>query len=187
MQQLISPVPSISKAVQFHLMIKVLESSPIQEYAISIEEFTNKNHTFEIQSTYEHISRSSFTPFLIDSFRAAKGSIFHQLVYCDWIRVNTGFNYRVSVNNFLEAGGWSCLTDIEKTFFLKAHQRVKVKDHKKINDETFDEDFINGFEAFVSDLAGDDGDYSYLARPLQTLRGIPRRNLVRNLESFVKR
>ena len=70
------------------------------------------------------VTRSNFASLLEKSFSASRGDLRTQVLYFEWIRANTGFNYQLSLKAFLAAGGWRCFTAAERTNLMRSFNKV---------------------------------------------------------------
>lgn len=69
--------------------------------------------------------RSTFTPFVIESFGVSMGSPIIQALYFEYLRNRTGFDSNASFGNYFSAGGAVSLRDEEKERILSAIRGVE--------------------------------------------------------------
>lgn len=67
---------------------------------ISKEDFLTPPEGLHPYDSDEPVDRSTFTPWLINSFRLSRGEPIVQFVVWEWTRINRNFDYRASLVNF---------------------------------------------------------------------------------------
>jgi hypothetical protein len=72
----------------------------------------------------EQWTRENFSGAVTDSFAKSQGSIMAQFAVLEWQRLNHGFAYAPTFENFLEAGGHTRLSQAEQDSMITAFNRV---------------------------------------------------------------
>ena len=94
-------------------------------YSISVEQF--QQPLSEEPSKYSfgsQVTRENFTSMYTDSFAESRGDYGVQLAYFEWLHRNTNFDYRQTLQNFLEANTWDNSSYAEQQVFINAYNRV---------------------------------------------------------------
>src|SRR5437660_212057 len=69
-------------------------------------------------------TRENFPKAVTDSFAKSQGSIMAQFAILEWQRLNQGFDYATTFQNYLEANGHHCLSKPAQDAMISAFNRV---------------------------------------------------------------
>lgn len=85
----------------------------------------------------ELVTRQNFGSFLERSFAFSRGNVRWQIGYLEWIKAQTGFDYEITLKNFLQVGGFTSLSLDEQQAFIQAFESVMK--HKTSEDNVWDD------------------------------------------------
>jgi len=109
-------------------------SSPEAEgglYSISVDEFLGpapmNPQLYNARDPSQRVTRDTFMSMWTDSFGKSRGRESPQYLFLEWLMSNNGHDYRTSLGNLSEAGGWECLSREEQNMFVSAVSRVFKK------------------------------------------------------------
>ncbi len=71
------------------------------------------------------INRDNFTSILIESFAVSEADSDRHAFYFEWRKAQTGFDYRITLQSFIQAGGWNCLSVAEQNTFKTAFRHIQ--------------------------------------------------------------
>lgn len=91
---------------------------------ISVADFLQQPQDVTAYKSGEKVTRANFIPFLIRSFEISRGEPIWQYIYFSWVQERTGFDWKGTLANLLDAGVWECLSDKERKMFIGAYNKV---------------------------------------------------------------
>ena len=82
----------------------------------------------------------------------------------------------------MQAGGWDCLYDVEKSLFVTEYARIK--NHPGANDPDITEEISGSLNLFINGLAQPNKELvATLVNP-DVLVGLPKNDLIKRLKNF---
>lgn len=91
---------------------------------ISVSEFSMTPHAMSGYKSGDIINRSNFLPWLTRSFAVSLGDIEDQYMFMSWVSESQGFDWRTTLQNFIDSGGWENLADEERLLFAGEFSKV---------------------------------------------------------------
>lgn len=71
------------------------------------------------------VTRNNFASTLARSFSISGGDSRRHILYLEFLKIQTGFNYESTLDNFIKNGGWNTFSQEEKQLFMKSFNSVK--------------------------------------------------------------
>lgn len=90
---------------------------------LTVDDFRKTPEQLSRWNYPEPITRESFTSFLVLSFAVSRGLRNAQLLYFRYIQLRTGCDVFGTIDSFVKAGGWICLTGKERLYFFDAFKK----------------------------------------------------------------
>lgn len=94
------------------------------------------------------VTRENFAAFIVWQFGVSRGSRFAQQIACEYVELQTGFNFRNAYRSYIDAGGFSILSPGEQTKIREALHRVG-----KHNKDGILEEFPENLDTELNELA----------------------------------
>lgn len=117
----------------------ITERKRIILHGISVAEFAGpklQNVVLYDHSVLGPVNRQNWISILVTSFAVSRGHADRQMLYYEWLGINTGFDYVSTLENFTGAKGWNCLGLVEQAYFIKQFQAVPGHHRSKAGPKT---------------------------------------------------